>query len=122
MLLQKLKTLETTSFNTSDSTHNGVSLNDKVDHLNDEDKKDVWEVRPMGKNKAKKKAYSSSVPLESSAVALTPSVDLFVDKWENVHSGLFSKDISFKHSPDYHLTRKTTRNGAKDEVTNRGEL
>ncbi|GKB69803.1 hypothetical protein Tco_0931215, partial [Tanacetum coccineum] len=101
--------------------------NDEVDDLNDEDKEDVWEVRPMGKNKSKKKASSSSVPSESSAVALIPSVDLYVDKWKNVHSSLFSKDISFKHSSDYHLTKKTTRNkkttsGAKDEVTNRGEL
>ena len=52
----------------------------------------------MGKEKAKKKASSSSVPSESSAVAFTPFVDMLVNKWKNVHSGLFYKKNEDRHS------------------------
>ncbi|GKA48204.1 hypothetical protein Tco_0741162 [Tanacetum coccineum] len=55
---------ETTSHDTSDSTHVGLDLNDEAtDSVEDED---VQEVRPMGRDKAKKKGSTSASCLSSS--------------------------------------------------------
>lgn len=85
--LKKSKTSETTSHTTSDSTYGGFNLNDKATDSKDVE---VWEVRPTGRGKAKKKASPSSIPLESSAAAPL-LIDWLVDKWKNVASGLFPK-------------------------------
>ncbi|GKB07850.1 hypothetical protein Tco_0836134 [Tanacetum coccineum] len=74
---KKSKTSGTTSCNTSDSIHGCFNLNDEVD---DSDEEEVREVRPIDKDKAKKKALSSSIPSESSATAPAPFVGISVDK------------------------------------------
>ena len=85
--LKKSKTSETTSHTTSDSTHGGFNLNDKATDSKDVE---VWEVRPTGRDKAKKKASPSSIPLESS-VAAPLLIDWLVDKWKTSHRVCFPK-------------------------------
>ncbi|GJT09492.1 hypothetical protein Tco_0856534 [Tanacetum coccineum] len=75
---QKSKTYGTTSHDTSDSAHGGLNLNEEVDDSEEE----VREVRPIGRDQAKKKkATSSSSRSESSAVAGGGLVTLVADKW-----------------------------------------
>ncbi|GJU88815.1 hypothetical protein Tco_1301238 [Tanacetum coccineum] len=50
---------------TSDSTHGGFNLNEDADDL-DAEEEEVQEVRPMGRDRSKKKTSSSFVHSESS--------------------------------------------------------
>ncbi|GKA36179.1 ribonuclease H-like domain-containing protein [Tanacetum coccineum] len=88
---KKLKPSDTTLFNISDSVHGNFNLSEEAD---DSEAEEVREVRPMGRDKAKKKAPSSYVPSEFSDGA-APALfdDLLADKWKNVHSGIFSKKM-----------------------------
>lgn len=70
--IEKSKTLETTSYATSDTSQGGWNLNEEANNS-------VGKFRLMGREKAKNKASSSSVPSESSAAALV-LVDMIVDK------------------------------------------
>ncbi|GJR08278.1 hypothetical protein Tco_0790930 [Tanacetum coccineum] len=69
------RTMENTSHATSNSTQAGFNLNDEAT-----DSDDV-EVRPMGRDKAKKKVSSSSVRSKSSVVVgALALIDQLVDK------------------------------------------
>ncbi|GKF59712.1 hypothetical protein Tco_0176498 [Tanacetum coccineum] len=61
---KKSRTSETTSHGTSDSAHFGLNLNNEAD---DSEDVEIQEVRPIGRDKSKKKAPSSTARGEHGA-------------------------------------------------------
>ncbi|GJY93338.1 hypothetical protein Tco_0509120 [Tanacetum coccineum] len=61
-----------------------------VDDLDVEDK-EVQEVRRMGHDRAKKEAPSSSILSKSLTDVIRILVDMIVDKWKNIKSGIWGK-------------------------------
>ncbi|GJZ86104.1 hypothetical protein Tco_0657714 [Tanacetum coccineum] len=68
------------------STHGGLNLNEEADGYEEE----VRKVQPMGRDRAKKKASSSSRS-KSSYVAGGGLVDLVTDKWKSITSASWGK-------------------------------
>ncbi|GKA21802.1 hypothetical protein Tco_0707764 [Tanacetum coccineum] len=63
------------------NTHIGLGQNDEA---TDSEDVEVQEVRPMGRDKSKKKASSSTVCLESSVAGEASLVDELLNKWSHV--------------------------------------
>ncbi|GKB97472.1 glutathione S-transferase T3-like protein [Tanacetum coccineum] len=84
---KKSRTSETTSQGNSDSTHIGVDLNDEAA---DSEDVEVQEVRPMGRDAAKKKRSSSGARSESSVTGDPSLVDALVSKFTMAARPFFS--------------------------------
>nr|GEU75002.1 hypothetical protein [Tanacetum cinerariifolium] len=84
--LKKIKVSENHLIATSDSAHGGFNLNEDADDL-DAGEEDVQEVRPMDRDRSKKKMSSSSVHFESS----TATAPAYVEQLESVALSLFSQ-------------------------------
>ncbi|GKD09883.1 glutathione S-transferase T3-like protein [Tanacetum coccineum] len=93
---KKSRTSETTSQGNSDSAHIGVDLNDEA---TDSEDVEVQEVRPMGRDAAKKKRSSSGAHSESSVAGDHGLVDALVSKFTMAARLFFSlrKESSFEY-------------------------
>ncbi|GJT93138.1 glutathione S-transferase T3-like protein [Tanacetum coccineum] len=106
---KKSRTSETTSQGNSDSAHIGVDLNDEAA---DSEDVEVQEVRPMGRDRAKKKGSSSGARSESSVAGDPSLVDALVTKFTMVATPFFP---SRKESSSEYLRIKERELELKDQ-------
>ncbi|GJS27731.1 hypothetical protein Tco_0488351 [Tanacetum coccineum] len=114
---KKSRTSETTSQGNSDSAHIGVDLNDEAA---DSEDVEVQEVRPMGRDAAKKKRSSSGARSESSVAGDPSLVDALVSKFTMAARPFFS---SRKESSSEYLRIKERELELEDQKRReQGEL
>lgn len=115
------KTSQSTSFNTSESSLGGFNLNNAMDQDEDEDdeeeeENEVWEVWPMGRDKANKKLASST---SSSAGGNEGFVNMLVKKWANDRYFSFFNQTKQKVRPMPRWSKRTTNYNNKCSTFNK---